>query len=400
MTTAAKIGSRLYLTRSALDDLVQVLRTQGYSVLGPRVVEGAISLQPIESAAQLPQGLSDEQHGGSYRVVEGEPELTFQFAVGPDGPKRYLFPANLRLFEFRVEADSFVLNAGPPQVPKLAMLGVRACELAAIEVQDRVFGLNDPRTFRCESEPWYAQIRQEALLIAVNCTRPSGTCFCAAWGTGPEATAGFDLALTELRDGFLVLVGSKRGAALVDELPVREPTLAELELAEIKLERARARMGRQLDTSGLKELLDESIEYPEWDEIARRCLSCGNCTMVCPTCFCCTVNDTTDLAATGQVARTRQWESCFTHQFTYTISGPERNTIRGRYRHWLRHKLATWWDQFGCSGCVGCGRCITWCPVGIDLTEMVRRLRERSPAQSARGSAGRKGEVDHGPVCR
>jgi sulfhydrogenase subunit beta (sulfur reductase) len=400
MTSTVKVGDRLYLTRSALEDLIQVLRKQGYSVLGPRVVDGAISLQPIESASQLPTGLSDKQDGGSYRVVEGEPELTFQFVVGPDGPKRYLFPANLRLFEFHVEAENFVLDVGPPQVPKLAMLGVRACELAAIDVHDRVFGMNDPRLFRCESEPWYTQIRHEALLIAVNCTQPSGTCFCTAWGTGPEATQGFDLALTELRDGFLVHVGSKRGAALAEELPVRQPTLAELELAAVKLERARDRMGRELDVTGLKELLDQSIEYPEWDEVAHRCLSCGNCTMVCPTCFCCTVNDTTNLADTADVARTRQWESCFTHQFTYTISGPERNTIRGRYRHWLRHKLCTWWEQFGCSGCVGCGRCITWCPVGIDLTEEVRRLRERSLAHGARGPALRKGEVDHGPARR
>ena len=234
MTTIVKIGSRLYLARPALDDLIQVLRKQGYSVLGPRVVDGAISLQPIESAAQLPQGLSDEQDGGSYRIVEGEAELTFQFVVGPDGPKRYLFPANQRLFEFHVGADGFVLDVGPPQVPKLALLGVRACELAAIEVQDRVFGLDDPRTFRCESEPWYMQIRQESLVIAVNCTRPGGTCFCASWGTGPEATKGFDLALTELRDGFLVHVGSHRGAALVEKLPVREPTTAEVELAAVK----------------------------------------------------------------------------------------------------------------------------------------------------------------------
>ena len=173
MTTSLKIASRLYLARSALDDLIQTLHKQGYSVLGPRVVDGAISLQPIESATQLPKGLSDQQDGGSYRVVEGEPELTFEYVVGPDGPKRYLFPANLRLFEFHVETDNFVLDAGPPQVPKLAMLGVRACELAALEVHDRVFGMDDPRMFRCESEPWYTQIRQEALLVAVNCTRHS-----------------------------------------------------------------------------------------------------------------------------------------------------------------------------------------------------------------------------------
>ncbi|MCU0961065.1 MAG: 4Fe-4S dicluster domain-containing protein [Pirellulaceae bacterium] len=401
MTATVKIGQQLYLSCSALDDMIQALRGLGFTVVGPRVVDGVISWQTLETAADLPRGVSDQQSAGSYRLVDGEPELMFQFVVGPDGPKRYFFPASLRLFEFHVSQQNFVLDAGPPQVPKLAMLGVRACELAAIAVQDRVFGIDDPTTFRCESEPYYSQTRQESLLIAVNCTRPSGTCFCAAWGTGPAATHGFDLALTELRDGFLVQVGSKRGCLLLEKLPVREPTQAEIELAEIKLERARERMGRALDVRGLKELLDQSIEYPEWDEIAHRCLSCGNCTMVCPTCFCCSVSDTTDLGAgSQQVSRTRQWESCFTHQFTYTVSGPERNTIRGRYRHWLRHKLGTWWEQFGSSGCVGCGRCITWCPVGIDLTEEVRRLRERSQAPGSRGPTLRPGEVDHGPVSR
>ncbi len=163
-------------------------------------------------------------------------------------------------------------------------------------------------------------------------------------------------------------------------------------MADLKLERAREHMGRQLETAGLKELLDQSLDFPEWNDVAQRCLSCGNCTMVCPTCFCCTVTDTTDLTG-AMVTRTRQWESCFTHQFTYTHSGPERSTIRGRYRHWMRHKLCTWWDQFGTSGCVGCGRCITWCPVGIDLTEEARRLREVGPVHLSRGSSVREREV-------
>jgi ferredoxin len=165
---------------------------------------------------------------------------------------------------------------------------------------------------------------------------------------------------------------------LLHELPVLEPSPAELELADLKMELASTRMGRIFDNRGSVELLDRNIEHVRWDKVAARCLSCGNCTMVCPTCFCSTVSDSSDLAV-KRAARTRRWESCFTHQFSYTTIGPHRHTIRGRYRHWMRHKLGTWWEQFGVSGCVGCGRCITWCPVGIDLTEETAAIRSSSP---------------------
>ncbi|MBN2218375.1 MAG: 4Fe-4S dicluster domain-containing protein [Pirellulales bacterium] len=369
------------MPRSGLEDLFQILQSDGYQVLGPTVVNDTVMIRPLESIAQLPQGVSDRQDGGFYRLVDGDPELSFEFVVGPNGPKNYLFPAKLKLLEFHVGNERFELDAGQPDVPKYAFLGVRPCELAAVKVQDRVFGVAEPGMFRCESETWYTLARRQALFIAVNCTRPAGTCFCASWGTGPRATEGFDLALTELRGGFIVEVGSDRGQAIVGRLPTREPTVSELELAELKLERAAEQMGRRLETGDVKELLDHDLEHPEWDKVAQRCLSCGNCTMVCPTCFCCTVEDSTYLADEN-ITRTRYWESCFTHQFSYLTSGPERATIRGRYRHWLRHKLSTWWDQFDMSGCVGCGRCITWCPVGIDLTEEIPRFREGGHAKA------------------
>jgi sulfhydrogenase subunit beta (sulfur reductase) len=365
---------RVFLPRAALNDLIRTLAGEGYTVLGPVVRHNAISLQPIASANELPKGVNDEQDGGHYRLIPGDPELSFEYVVGADSPKSYFFPAKLPLFAFHVDDGRFVLDEGHPSVPRYAMLGVRPCDLAAILVQDRVFGLDDPRMFRCESETWYREARELALLIVVNCTSPSGTCFCASWGTGPEARHGFDLALTELRGGFVVTVGSERGQELIGRLEVRPPSAAELELAELKLQRARERMGRHLETEGIKELLDKNLEHPEWNDVARRCLSCGNCTMACPTCFCCTVTDWTYLDR-ARVTRVRYWESCYTHQFTHMTVGPERNTIRGRYRHWLRHKMGTWWEQFGTTGCIGCGRCITWCPVGIDVTEEIARIR-------------------------
>ncbi|GMV96525.1 MAG: 4Fe-4S ferredoxin [Phycisphaerae bacterium] len=381
MPPAWSAGKRRdYLPKSELGALIDVLQKEGYTIVGPTVVDGVVSLRPVRSLEDLARGLQDEQGPGTYRTREADPDLYFQHVVGPDGPKRYLFPPTQTLFGLHVEGRRFVVDAGPPEPPKLAFLGVRPCELAAMAVQDRVFGASDPRTFRCESNPYYSQVREAALVIAVNCTRPGGNCFCASMGTGPVASEGFDLAMTELRAGFVVEVGSPRGAELVRKLKVREPTAAELELAELRLAQAAAGMGKKLDTSGLPELLEAAVEHPHWDDVGKRCLGCGNCTMVCPTCSCGSILDSTDLPA-RTATRTRQWESCFTHQFTYTTSGPVRTTIRARYRHWLRHKLSTWLAQYGTMGCVGCGRCVTWCPVGIDLTQEVAAIRGEAAAK-------------------
>ena len=374
------VGGRVYLEKPGLDAFVRELASQGYKVVAPTRRDGVIVLRPVRAATELAHGVRDVQDGGSYRLADGDPDLYFEFVVGPDGPKRYLFPPEQRLLEIHAEREEFVLDAGPAQSPKIAFLGIRPCELAAILVQDRVFGADDPAPFRCEAEAGYCQARKAALTIVVNCTHPGGTCFCGSMGTGPEAKSGFDLALTELRGGFVVEVGSPRGGELAQRLPVREATSAELELAEVRLEQARGRMGRQMDTLGLPELLTAAVEHPRWDNVAKRCLGCGNCTMVCPTCFCSSMVDSSDLAGTS-ASRMRQWDSCFTLQFSYTTAGPLRNSLRARYRHWLRHKLCTWWEQFGMSGCVGCGRCITWCPVGIDITEEVAALRGQAAAR-------------------
>lgn len=271
----------------------------------------------------------------------------------------FFFPSRQELFSLDMEDGRLSLHQSRTQVPKLALVGLRPCELAAIRVQDRVFtGREGAEETRCEAELCYERIRTQSLLITVNCTRPGGTCFCDSMGTGPKAVGGFDVAMTELRSGFVVEAGSDAGISLLRGLPLRDPSPAEIELADLKLELAREHMGRVLDTGNIVELLDRNIEHAQWDKVAARCLSCGNCTMVCPTCFCSTVSDSSNLSC-GRAVRTRHWESCFTHQFSYTTMGPHRQTIRSRYRHWMRHKLCTWWEQFGTGGCVGCGRCIT-----------------------------------------
>lgn len=366
-----------FLAHAALQELIDALSSEGYSVIAPVLQRGVVRLQPVRKVEEIAQGIRDEQGVGRYRTMASDDGLMFDYVAGPDSPKRFLFPPSQRLYQLHIEGERFVLDEGPPQTPKLAFLGIRPCDVAALKVLDRVFGITDSQKMRCEEEYFYEQARREAFIIVVNCNQPGGTCFCASMGTGPEALDGYDLALTELRTGFVVAAGSDRGEGLMKRLPVRAPTASEIELAELKMVRARDHMGRKLNTKGLKERLDHAIESPNWEAVAKRCLSCGSCTMVCPACFCSTVTDWTELAEVP-VTRERLWASCFSHQFSYTTAGPVRNTTKGRYRHWLRHKLCTFFDQFGCSGCVGCGRCITWCPVGIDITEEAQRVESMS----------------------
>jgi formate hydrogenlyase subunit 6/NADH:ubiquinone oxidoreductase subunit I len=165
-------------------------------------------------------------------------------------------------------------------------------------------------------------------------------------------------------------------------VPHQTASEAEKAVVEKIVANTTAQMGRSLNTIGIKDLLYRNAEHPRWDEVATRCLSCANCTMVCPTCFCTTVEDVTDL--TGEHAeRWRKWDSCFTMDFSYIHGGSVRPSVKARYRQWLTHKLASWIDQFGVSGCVGCGRCITWCPAGIDITEEVRAIRDSETIANA-----------------
>jgi sulfhydrogenase subunit beta (sulfur reductase) len=355
----------------ALDDLIGALRRRGYRVLGPSVRDGAIVYDELESASELPVGWTDRQEAGTYRLERRDDEARFGYAVGPHSWKQFLFPARLRLWRARANGGAPVVEEDQPDETPLAFLGVRACELSAIAIQDRVF-LGGKFVDRD-----YAARRGGIFVVAVNCGEPAATCFCVSMDTGPRAREGYDLALTELLDGghrFLVEVGSPAGAEVLAELPARRAEDTDVAAADAVADSTAARMGRRMEGGDLRDLLANKLESPRWDDVAERCLTCGNCTLVCPTCFCSSVEDTTDLSG-REATRTRVWDTCFSLDYSYIHGGSVRTSGRSRYRQWLTHKLGTWHDQFGTSGCVGCGRCIAWCPVGIDITAEVAALR-------------------------
>jgi ferredoxin len=363
--------STAVLDRVALNELISTLSEEGYRPIGPKRKDNAIVYEPLESADELPMGWSDRQDGGVYRLVKNERNALFDYVVGPHSWKRYLYPPTQRLWQAQRRGKGFLIKQESDQeIPRYAFIGVRSCEIHAMQIQDRVF---DNGLF---SDPGYLARRHNAFIVAVNCARPAGTCFCVSMKTGPKATQGFDLALTELIDDdrhvFVVEVGSEKGAQVLAKIPHKAAGSEDRAAAEKVTAEACKAMGREM-VADVDSLLKRNLEHSRWNEVAERCLNCANCTQVCPTCFCTTVEDVTDL--NGQVAtRWRRWDSCFTINFSYIHGGSIRREAYSRYRQWMTHKLSTWYDQFGSSGCVGCGRCITWCPVGIDITEEARAI--------------------------
>lgn len=366
-------NSFLRIEREDLQGLIEALAESGYRVIGPTVRDAAIVYDEVEKLDDLPAGWTDEQQPGSYRLKRRDDRALFGFNVGPHSWKKFLHPPNLRLFQAKRHDKGFEISNNNQPAQHLVFLGVRACELHAIAIQDKVF-INGPYV-----DSVYGERREKSFVVAVNCGQAGGTCFCTSMKTGPRAESGFDIALTEViktdQHYFVAEAGSERGVEILEKTRTRKADESEKKKAEEIIEFAASRMGRNLDTTGIKELLYRNHDHPRWEDVASRCLTCANCTMACPTCFCTTVEDTTDL--TGDHAeRWRRWDSCFTTDFSYIHGGSIRVSAKSRYRQWMTHKLAAWIDQFGTSGCVGCGRCITWCPVGIDLTEEAAAIRK------------------------
>jgi len=366
--------SAVVVDHSDIGVLFDALIADGFIVIGPTRRDDAIVYAELASPADLPVGWTDHQDGGAYRLERRTDEALFGYAVGPHSPKRYLFPPRTALFDIEPSNGSltFTQRDATTTTTKYAFIGLRACELAAIAIQDRVFtesGVVD-RT--------YSGVRDRMLVVAVNCAVAGGTCFCVSMGTGPRCSEGYDLVLTELIDAaghrFVFDAATDKGQRLLDTMPNHPAAPHDIERVDEIIADTSAAMGRSLDTDGIKELLESNREHPRWDKVAQRCLACTNCTLVCPTCFCSTTEDVANLDGSG-ATRSRRWDSCFTMDFSTLHGQPVRTTTRARYRQWITHKLASWYDQFGSSGCVGCGRCITWCPVGIDITKEAALIR-------------------------
>ncbi|WKE64209.1 4Fe-4S dicluster domain-containing protein [Gallaecimonas kandeliae] len=360
--------AKAWLPRERLAALFEALKTAGFEVIGPKVKDGAIVLAPLEGPEELPSGWQEKAEAGSYRLEKTASQRCFAWNTGPQGLKPFLFKPEEVLWRAHKTADGIVFRQEQPQQSPKAFIGVRGCDLAALAIQDRHFleGL--------EPDAHYQARRQGIFIVAVNCARSAATCFCVSTGDGPQASTGFDLVLDELEAGFLVEAGSPRGRAIAASLPLEKASPARFQAAEKQLQGARKQQRVMPAQAELAKLVD-ALDHERWQQVAERCLACGNCTSVCPTCFCSKQQSLGDIHGL-EAQQQRLWDSCFSVQHSYVAGKVVRFDIKHRYRQWLVHKLATWQQQFGRSGCVGCGRCIAWCPVAIDLVEEAKAILE------------------------
>ncbi len=364
-------GSTILIKKLDLNTILTRLREEGYQTIGPKVKNETLVYEPIQTLGELPQGYITEQAPGEFRLKKAGHSCYFDFIPGAHSWKQFLFPSRVELFKLQKNGKTWQTLEEPVETPKYAFIGVRACELAAIQIQDKAFMRPD------FTDPIYKARRERVFILSVNCLHPASTCFCTSMGTGPEVKSGFDLNLTELDDVFVVTIGSEVARRMLTGIDYEDANGFSLSSANRASEQAAQAMGRSLDTSDLPELVLNNLDNSHWSEIAKRCLSCTNCSQVCPTCFCW---DTTDqMSLDGKTtSRERVWDSCFNPGYSYQAGGNTRPTIQSRYRQWLSHKLGTWKQQYGTFGCVGCGRCITWCPAKIDLTEEIPALRKEA----------------------
>ncbi len=369
------VGAMVALPKSGLEKLLGNLSHMGYQVMGPQIQDAAIVYKPLNNVADLPKGYISQQDAGQYRLVYTGHKRYFDVTPGAQSWKQYFFPPMNELVRYSRDENSR-WQAEEPELDRtpLALFGVFPCDLAAILVQDRIFLREEWK------DPVYWSRRQSAFILAVNCLHPCGTGFCVSMGTGPKASTGFDLLLTELEDVFILEIGSEAGRLVLGDVATLPTSAFWLQASQKGIEEASLKMGRFLpNQEQLPDLLLNNLDAHQWDDVATRCMSCTSCTQVCPTCFCWDARDTVNLS--GQNARRdRVWDSCFNPDYSYIVGGNSRPKTRSRYRQWLTHKFGSWYAQFGTSGCVGCGRCITWCPARIDVTAELAAIREEVKA--------------------
>ncbi len=329
-----------------------------FDVLGPvKNRRGQVTFEPIQDVRVL-----DLDYGSTMLA-----------------PRQFIYPSRQTLFNIDRKTGRHE-TITPKEAKRRMIFAIHPCDMHAISVLDRTFleGFKDA---------YYKERREQTLTVVLNCNEACESGFCESMGTGPflQLADGFDVVLTSKLNDYLVEFGSEEGKRIFENVDSTRSTTSQdfTEKEEIEA-RARGSFEKKIETGGLPELLMQNLDHPVYKRTAEsRCLGCTNCTMVCPTCYCYNIEDTTsyDLQTTK---RSRYWDSCQELNFARVHEGNFRSSRKARLRQFVTHKLSTWVEQYGCFGCIGCGRCMTWCPTKIDLTEIAKEIQRDVRMENAK----------------
>lgn len=334
-----------------LRDLYFILKSRRFRVVGPKVIDEVLRIGVVDGFSDFPFSSGSS---APWRLSDGS------FQVPPDSLKRFLYPPELELF--RVE-KGFRINIPRHNYPKTAFFGITPCDMASVLVMDRV---------QLGKDPYYTMARRKSLFVVQNCLKPGPTCFCSSTGSGPESKEGFDISYTIISPSeVLFRPGSEVGLDILTDLSLEPASQEAVRRYRKLINEASVKAVADFTGAEVPDVLETMLEPQVWKEVSEGCLGCANCNMVCPTCFCFDIIDKLSLDGSGR--RVRIWDGCHSYSYAEVAGGNIRKDLWARYRHWVLHKFSYWVKQFGTLGCVGCGRCIAWCPAGIDLRVVVSK---------------------------
>ncbi len=306
-----------------------------------------------------------ERKGMIFFTVPGEgEEITLDFANTRNAPKSVFFPQTEQMYEFERKGNVFDLAGEEYDKKPRVLFAVRPCDARSFVILDKLFVNED------FVDPYYQAKRDSSLVFALGCNSPCTTCFCTSLDCGPFNQDGADVLMADLGEKLLLEPITDKGRDAIAGLP--DASKSDVKKKESLASEAVEKITSRIETEGLSEKLNDIFEHPVWKEIAERCIACGTCTYLCPTCHCFDIQDEV-LREGGR--RVRNWDSCMFPAFTLHSSGHNPRTQQGqRWRQRLQHKFNYYPENFGPVACVGCGRCIANCPVNIDIREVIGKV--------------------------
>lgn len=305
-----------------------------------------------------------------FEKINDASEVSLDYHNTDIAPKGFFFPQTENLFKFHLGEGDIDLTPVEDEEKERILFGTRPCDIRALETLDPVFA--GPR-----EDNFYLNRREQTIIIGLACQEVLPTCFCNAFGISPVDAKGADIMLLEQEGNYLITENTERGRSLVEKYQ-NLFTTREIDLETCKENLHKKLQGQfihQLSPAAVKKTLDLYFDLPYWEQVSPRCLGCGICTYICPTCHCFDIFDFTPGGTEG--GRYRCWDSCMFKDFTKMAGGHNpRPTKKERVRNRFMHKLKYHLDRYGLEGCVGCGRCIAKCPVNIDITRIIADLEE------------------------